>query len=53
MRCGRCRAADVRVKFIDAARCAMSEKQANAWADRIEAFNEAPLVGPLLDPAGG
>ncbi len=44
-------AADVRVKFIDAARRAMSAKQANAWADRIEAFNEAPLVGPLLDPA--
>ena len=30
----------------------MSEARAIAWADRIGAFHEAPLVGPLLDPAG-
>ncbi|MFN3891576.1 MAG: MmgE/PrpD family protein [Beijerinckiaceae bacterium] len=43
--------ADVRRKFVSAAMRAMSEERANAWANRIERFVDAPRVGPLLDPA--
>lgn len=42
---------DVRRKFVGAALRVMSEEQANAWADRIERFAEAPRLRPLLDPA--